>query len=69
MPLYTYECEECKKQLEVLRTIANSSVLPQPDEMEETECKHVWRRIILSPPSVAYGSGWSPYGGRGKGNW
>ena len=67
MPMYTYKCDKCQKELDVLRRISESDLPPQDYEMdkEEASCPHEWKRFMNSTPAVAKGWNWGP----GKGNW
>lgn len=70
MPLYSYKCTECKQELDVLRTFAESDIGPEPEEVETQQFKqpcpeHKWQKV-LHKFSVTKGPGW---GFGSKGNW
>lgn len=72
MPLYPYECVECKQYVEVLRSMSEHDRLPGKDDLptsEVTDCDHKWERII-GPVTKQYGSswGWDRKGSYNSGN-
>lgn len=67
MPLHTWNCTHCGKDVEVVRRIHEDATPPQPDELGPGEggCDHVWAKVIRAAPGVVKGRGWGP----GKGSW
>lgn len=60
MPLYSFECDKCKKVVEIIRTMAESDVPPSADEIGEiTDCTHdKFTKVILHAPTKQYAFGW-----------
>ncbi len=51
MPKYEYQCEKCKKLIEVDRKVHENNVEPTVEETISTnnytlECDHKWKKII-----------------------
>lgn len=63
MPLYTWVCERCGAEMDILRLFDGYQDPPTAAE-EPAGCEHTWTKIIHSP-SVTKGPSW----GGGKGNW
>lgn len=76
MPIYTFLCSECKGEMDVIRTMAESDLPPSTDEeiipAEGSVCavnKHQWTKIIKGAPGKKYGPSWGyvkGYGYRGN---
>lgn len=57
MPIYSWECPECKKETETIRSMTESD-LP-PEESSDDKCPtHKWVKIIKHAPKKAYAEGW-----------
>lgn len=66
MPIYMWECNKCRKKVDVLRPFAESDVPPDKGTMEvRDDCEHSWAKIIGGRQTVIKGANWGP----GKGNW
>ncbi len=81
MPLYVWQCTECKTQVELLRSFDEYRRGPEVAELtgpdgddSAARCKgqkgkgrfHTFDKLIL-PPKVAFGESWSPDGRGMKG--
>lgn len=56
-PIYQYECQNCNKDLEVVRSMSESDV--PPDETSSDSCElHAWVKVIKFAPKKAYAPGW-----------
>jgi predicted nucleic acid-binding Zn ribbon protein len=75
MPRHDWRCTKCGAEIDVVRRIGAHSEVPEGDELnrikseEQKKCEHEWQKFIKTAPDAAYGSGWTPHGGSGKGNW
>jgi putative FmdB family regulatory protein len=70
MPMYTYRCEKCGEQVDLIQphdqqAPPTTDDAPTPCEAGRNEgAAHTWTKVIHAP-NVARGAGW----GGGKGNW
>jgi predicted nucleic acid-binding Zn ribbon protein len=48
MPLYTWKCEVCEKEIDILRPFAESSEEPKEDDTDypKEECQHKWTKVM-----------------------
>lgn len=71
MPIYSFQCDKCRRELDVIRTMAESD---SPPSMEESpkgdDCPHDrWTKIIKYAPEKRYGDNWGYRKGKGYNNW
>ncbi len=52
MPIYEYECEKCKKRLEVVQKFSDPLLTECPD------CKGKLKKLVSNTSFVLKGSGW-----------
>lgn len=64
-PLYSWSCDECKKQIDILRHHDLCQDTPKPEDPgnEPTDCDHKWTKKFQHFKLIR-GRGWA-----GKGNW
>lgn len=66
MPMYTWACESCGREEDVIRPFEESDVPPSAEDIgpEDLTCEHKWAKVVRAPKWVR-GAGW-----RGaKGHW
>lgn len=64
MPIYEWECENCKKKEDLLKKTFDESNIP-PEEESDDNCKeHKWKRL-MSKFRLTRGANWTG----SKGSW
>lgn len=60
MPLYLWECENCKKEVEVLRPMEEHDVIPTTEEAgpHSEECKEPKYARRIGGITKQYGASW-----------
>lgn len=81
MPLHTWHCDGCGRDLDILRTVGNHAEPPTTEEVADAQVPetcpsevghqsgakpHLWRKVLRGAPGAVRGAGWGP--GR-KGHW
>lgn len=66
MPMYSWSCAKCKKELDIFRSFSEYDDRPQTDDpgYPDTKCDHKWEKI-LHRFHLTRGPDWK---GK-KGNW
>ena len=62
--MYTWKCDTCQTQVDLLRSFDDSAVAPTTTELPTEECEHKWTKVI-HPPKMVKSASWGP----GKGYW
>lgn len=60
MPSYTFQCETCLEEVDIIRSMAESDNPPTTEEFKhKSECtESKYRKIIRHAPKKAYAAGW-----------
>lgn len=67
MPIYSWECPECKKEAETIASMSESDT--PPEEKSDEKCaSHKWIKVIRHAPTKAYAAGWGVQNRKGNYN-